>query len=135
MPVNSLQAQIAAVEGITATGNIADAGVLKLFTNNPSLTRDSVVGDFVIPTFTGYSPKTALAWGPVFIGSDGIVQAVAPGKLFQRTGGAIDEVVNGWWITNTGGTELVAAGYFDEPVPFTQDLDGVYLDAVIRYGD
>lgn len=127
--------RVAALEGVVGTGGPADAGVLKLFINNPSITEDSVVADFTEPTFTGYAEISALAFGAVYQGPSGQLLATAPGGLFQRTGGAISEVANGYFIVDTAETGFVYAAYFDTPVSFAEVGDGVFLDATIGYGD
>jgi hypothetical protein len=114
LAVRTMQVSMHAVTGLL------DNVRIHLFTNTPILGRDMVYSDFVEPTFTGYNVTTAAAFGDwaAYIGADGnnfLGLVVDRGQVVTATGGT--DVVNGWFIENSGAGQVVAAGYFDTPVP------------------
>lgn len=102
---------------------------LKLFSNDATLTADSVVGDLTEVSGGGYTPGGTDLLGANFVVDivGGIAQAAYSQKQFTFTG-TIDGsgIVYGYYVTNAAGTELIFAE--KTAVPFTPSNNG---DAVL----
>lgn len=130
---------IAALKAFLDLGNDAvgapgplDGGVLRLFVNAFDPASDMVPADFTEATFAGYASVTPLAWSvAVNAGDAGVVIIVQ--SLF--IGGAIvapGETVEGYYLENAGGTAVILAERFADPVPFANLGDFLELDNMIE---
>ena len=107
--------------------------VYHLFTNNLTPDRDTVLGDFTEAAWTGYAVDTAYT-------TDWTMRAVASHKgsaeatdvTFNNTSGG-DQVAYGYYVTDTGGTQLIQCGRFDD-APVTIP-DGDSYSFTPRHGD
>lgn len=99
-----------------------------LYTNTPVIEPGNIVGDFTEATFTGYAAVTTVTWSaPGNVSNVGL--AVHSQVLF--TAGAITppgETVQGYYLTDSGASNVYAAEQFDDPVPFDEIADFLELD-------
>jgi hypothetical protein len=110
---------------------LATTPKLHLFTsptvNNPGL----VLADFTEAVFTGYAPVVLTS---ALDGIDPAVLAIAkflPQAVF--TSGAVATViVEGWYITDTAASVLLAYGFFDAPVAFNRPGDTLLVQAIVK---
>jgi hypothetical protein len=79
---------------------------LRLYTNNITPSTSSVVADFTEATFTGYAAITLPAWPASTLASH-IATSAQASQTFTITSGS--QNVYGWYITDSGGTHLLAA--------------------------
>lgn len=105
-----------------------------LFTSGPNpITPDSVPGDFVEATFTGYAPiaLTLPLLGPINVDSNDI----GVHNEADFLAGAVvppGENIAGYWIDEAAaaGTTLYAAEDFLTPIPIASPGDYISLDVV-----
>lgn len=105
---------------------------LRLYTNDFTPTRTSVVGDFTQLTnveVPGYAAATPAWNGVPFRRQDGSWEDWSDQNQFIAAGGPPPSpvVVYGWYITNAGNTVVYAGGRFTSPFTFVQDGDGFSL--------
>jgi len=125
---------VLAIEGST---NLFPAGwVVRLFTNNITPQRNSVVGDFTeltnvqVPGYAAVAPTWA---GTPIRQADLSWQDDTGDAIFQATGAPpAPIVVYGWFATNAAGTVLLGAGLLNLPYTFTSIGDGVRLEGSIN---
>ena len=101
-----------------------DGGSLRLYQNDMTPTPNSVVGDFTIADFGGYTSKTIATWGDPWIDALGRAITLAPTQTWAATGVAPSNLVYGWYFLDVNG-DLALAGRFDAPVSM-----GVVTDAL-----
>lgn len=136
LPDLAQQEVILAIEGDVA---IFPAGfTLRLFTNNATPDKTTVVGDLTqltnaeVPGYVNISPT----WnGTPIRKPDGSWEDLGSISTFIAAGGPppAPQVVYGWYLTNAAGTVLVAAGRFSAPFIFVADGDGISLEPVINF--
>lgn len=99
-----------------------------LYTNTPAIDPDNVVGDFTEATFTGYAAVTTVTWGaPGNVSNVGLVVY----SQVTFTAGAVTppgEDVQGYYLTDSGASNVYAAEQFDDPVSFNESGDFLELD-------
>lgn len=107
-------------------GYFPDAGLLKLldlivannlklhiFVNNVTPSDSTVLGGLTEASWTGYAAQTLSAGSWVSLGVTGHIGTyVYPTCTFSNTGGSSQNAY-GWYITDNGGTILIAVGLFD----------------------
>ena len=98
-----------ALDGLTADVDV------HLYKNDMAPTVFSELTDFEEADYDGYAEETVTpaSW-PVFNQGLGVV-AVGPGIVFTPTGGTTDNVIYGYYVTDTTGTRLLWAERFAEP--------------------
>lgn len=126
-------ARVTVMAGLIDTGGVYEAVDLRLYQNDYTPTPATVLADLTAATYSGYAAEAIAFAGPV-IGSDGKIRLVSVGALFQPTSSTVTNTVFGWYITNTGGTVLLAAGRFESPVPMMGVTSGVEVTPAIQYG-
>jgi hypothetical protein len=101
------------------------AGFLRLFQNDYHPQFNSVIGDFDECDFTGYAEIEAA--GAPISGIDAetgqLVVAWNDPTTFAEGAVAGPQTAYGWYIANTAGTSVMAAGRFDTPVVFDENGD------------
>lgn len=105
------------LDAIVATGAPFDGAVLNLFKNNFVPSAGMSLGDLTIADFTGYGPSSTVVWDAAAYLPDGTAIIAGDKKVF--TVGATPTVLNtiyGWYLTNAGGTVLLAARRLDTAV-------------------
>jgi hypothetical protein len=73
-----------------------------LFINDFVPTVDSVVGDFVEATFTGYIPTSLSIGGLVFLNAEGAAEVPFASIGFTNTGASPGNLVHGYWYEALG---------------------------------
>lgn len=117
----------------------ADTGfIIHLFTNSPTLSRNSIVSDFTDPSYTGYTPLSCPAFGtPVDISIPSswyAYQTLAPYVLFQPSPGWTgSETINGYYAVGSSSGLCKWAAYIS-PVTLVNDLSIVYLVPNVALG-
>jgi hypothetical protein len=120
------------LEFLVDTGNPLDGALLKLFKNDISPNRETVVGDFTAADFTGYAPSAALVWGAPYALPSGQPIVTAGSVLFQAGNPlTVPGLAYGWYMTNAGGTVLLASLRFAAPVGFALPDQG--LEVIASY--
>jgi hypothetical protein len=135
LPDELVKELILAIEGDTT---IFPAGFLvRLYTNNQTPDKGSVVGDFEELTNIQVPGYAAVAGG--WVGApvrkqDGSWedQGAAPLAFAASTAPPAPIPVYGWFATNAAGTVLIGAGIFEAPFTFALPGDGLSLEQVIR---
>lgn len=86
------------------------------------------------PTFTGYAPQTAIAFGTAFNQpTEQGARSVAPTAPFICSGGTPTDTIYGWYLVDTGGTELLLYVPLVSAVPIANVGDGVIIDCELWY--
>lgn len=101
------------------TGNFYDGAIMKLIKANISLQGSTTLAalDAIECDFSGYAASSTIVWGTPFFQPSGVPVVVGDAKLFTTADPAPDlNSVYGWYLTNAGGTALLAARLFDSPV-------------------
>jgi hypothetical protein len=120
-----------ALTGLTTT--LAATSKLHLFTNQPNLTRDSILADFTPATFTGSTAKTVAVWSAPFNDpTDGLLKVRGEAVPFIASAVAVPETIRGWYLTDMAGTGYEGAGYLPAPVEIAAVGDGVEVEPVIE---
>lgn len=110
MPINGIVTKTAENEFLTdLILNPLDGARLKLFSNNVTITSDTVLADLNECTFSGYGVGTLTGWGAPAIQLDGS-SASAPNEVsFTPTSAGGSGIIYGGYCTNNGGTKLLFA--------------------------
>lgn len=117
---------IAILTALIDTGALLDGAVLRLFQNNINPGPENVVGDFVSADFSGYAPSTTVVWGTPYLQSDGTANVAGDLKLFVADDPLIvTNTIYGWFLTNAGGTVLLASYRFSDPVAISLPLQAL----------
>lgn len=96
---------------------------IHLFTNNLTVDRNNVIGDFIEPAWAGYASVT-VAPGDFTISTSGhLTTALASPITFENTSGS-GQNAYGYYVTNSAG-DLIAAARFDG-APITIPDGGTY---------
>lgn len=133
-PDASVKEIILAIEGDTT---IFPAGMtLRIYTNDLTPTRNSVVGDFTQLTnveVPGYVATTPTWDGTPIRTPLGEWEDYGSDSMFAATGSPPSpQICYGWYLTDAGNTALVAAGRFAVPFTFVATGDGFRLEPVMR---
>ncbi len=84
-------------------------------------------------TYTGYAAVTCTPTVSTNQGSGGQLMWLLQ-TIFQLSGGT-GQTAFGWYLTDTAGTGLIAAGQFDTPFEFVSPGDGFALQTAIGIGN
>jgi len=110
-----------------------DGGSLRLFQNDITPDRKTLVADLDIATYTGYANKTIATWGAPYLDVNGLASCVAPLQTFAATGDAISNTVYGAYYLDSGG-DLVWAVRFSDPWTFNSTGDTYNMVPLFQYG-
>jgi len=102
---------------------------LHLYSNNLVPNENSVLADFTECVYSGYAAQT-ITWSSGFIDAQGNACASSGEKIFTDTG-ATPDLCYGVYITDSGGTVLLASGAIDN-APFGFSGSGVTLPLLIK---
>lgn len=110
--------------------------LLRLYTNNLTPTKSSVIGDFTQLTnvqVPGYA-AVAIAWdGTPVRNQDGAWVDYGTDALFSATGAPpAPQIVYGWYMTDAANTVLVGSGRFATAFTYVQTGDGLRLEPVLQ---
>jgi len=114
-------AVVVATQAAAGVAGPLNASKMILFTNSPGLNKNTVVADLTQPTYAGYA-AAALTWSGAIRNAmnristrTGLVPWVMGDNLTPTT-------VNGYGITDSAGTHLLAAEYLPTPVGLVDTL-------------
>lgn len=107
---------------------------VKLFSNNITFTKDTLLADLVECAFTGYAAVDVTSFLATLLDDDGIPYVVSPTLRFASTGSTVVETAYGWYIVEQGTPPVLlkCGGNFAVPVPFSEAGQGV--DFVVKVG-
>lgn len=95
---------------------------LHLFKNNWTPSPDDDVSDYTSANFSGYSSAALNSWGGAALNADLFAQVTHPDKVFTHNGGATNNDIYGYYVTDSSGdlvwAERAAAA------PFAMDAGG-----------
>ena len=87
-------------------------------------------------TFPGYAAVTSATWNSPYIDITGRARVDLADATFVASGAPTSsQSVVGWYLTDAGNATLWLAGQFVNPVPITQQYDGVTVSGTYGYGD
>jgi hypothetical protein len=122
-------------EDLEAAGGLLDALELRLYTAGPTPGPDVVYAHYTQATFSGYAAITALTWeNPSYADGSAEVVSLDPAPVFNHSGGATANDVEGFMLTTTAGptTTLWYAEKFPEPKTMAALGDQIVIPPVIR---
>lgn len=135
MPVegSTWYTQFAALARQTASGgklNGAKVGLIAApFTVGPGL----LLADLTEATFTGYAQVTVAAWSAPAIGPDGTPSVDGGDVVFTPSDAVTPNLIYGWFLVDSGGSNLLYAYQDDVPVPLDDALHSYTADVVYHY--
>lgn len=115
---------------IAVGGEIVGA-VAHLFENDYAPNIDTVIGDFVEATFTGYVASSAIVWSEPFRNALGQAQVVGDTKVFELDA-LPGTIIYGYYLTVGGAYR--GAERFPEPVPLAVVGNPVVLVPTYSFG-
>lgn len=105
---------------------------VRLFKNDVTPTKDSVLGDFTVPATTGLVTAVAPTMGVAFENGDGAAIAIgSPAQFVASADPEEPETIYGIVLTDAAGTGFLAAERFAEPVVI--DHAGQGLSYLLRF--
>lgn len=107
---------------------------LHLFTGSPQLGPNMAIEDFTEPTFTGGAPKAVANWTDPYTNPSGQRVISGDNNAWICTGGTPDDVVTGWFVTDTMDMDLYSAAYLPAPIAISAVGQGFDLAPEIQYG-
>lgn len=114
---------------LAVTGMLTGAEV-RLFINDFEPDRESVIGDYDPPTYTGNGDE-AITWNAPSVSDDGTVEVVGTLGEFRPTDAVAPNDVFGAIILDGGGGLLDAVRFPAGPLPMNSALDSILL--VVRW--
>lgn len=96
------------LDSLIAAGGEFDGALVRLFQNDIQPTKDSILADFTIATFTGFATSAAIVWAGPILNPDGEPIVIGDLKLF--TGGSpftVSNTIYGYYIVDAAGTKLL----------------------------
>lgn len=120
---------------VKVAGDLA-ACTVHLFKNDMTPTPTTVIGDLTEADYTGYAAQPVGAWGGAFVNAEGKAQVTAPSLQFQPSGSTVTNVCYGYYYRSAGGgTPLLGAVRFDEPVAMGSVLDAALVQPTWLLGN
>jgi hypothetical protein len=119
-----LQMLFDVIEGVAITPSLWQ---FDLFTGNPALGINTVIGDLTVPTFAGYA-GVVVAVPALEINANGDYLITWPTALFQASGAVSPaQTATGVFLSATvsASPKLLAAGYLATPKTFNGATDAV----------
>lgn len=104
-------------------------GSLRLAQNDISPDPNTVVGAFTVCSFGGYANVAAgdpIEYRDTATGEWVVALSVLGAYTADNTITG-EQTAYAWYLTNTGGTALIASGRLDEPFTFQTEGDGIVL--------
>lgn len=104
--------------------DVLDGAVVRLYTNELSISPETGVGEFVEPAGDWYE-AAALTYSEVFEDDSGNISVSGGTAFFNYSGTDPEEVVQGYFCTSADGTVLYHAAALATPKSMGNDLDTV----------
>ena len=136
-PTDLLLKQIMTNENLHAAGafnGVFDLMDLRLFVNNPVLSKTSVLADLTAPTFAGYADKANIVLGALHQRPDKGWAYDTPLESFQMADNLLPTVIMGYGCFPHGTTDLWFAEYLPAPVALVTTADMLNLVAQFCLG-
>lgn len=117
----------------TVTPAALFGAICQLFQTPITITPNTPLATFTaaVATYSGYASAT-IAWSTPSLSNEGIVEVLGTMTVFKPTGSTITNGIYGLYITDSGGTDLLFAGQFDNvPISMESTLDKIAV--TIRY--
>lgn len=130
MPQSIARAALAALVG---TGGPFNGTTLHLYANNIVPSPQTPLSAMIEPTFTGYAPVAAIAFGTPFNAPGGGAGVVAPSVDIACSGGTPTDTIYGWYLTDSGDTTLKLIVPLGAPVPIANVGDSVLIQPEIDF--
>lgn len=105
----------------------------RLYQNDFTPVGTMVIGDFTVATFDGFAAKAA-AWNPSLVNVNGFAVTYADSMLWVPTGTTTPNTIFGYYVTDTGGTNLLYARRFDTPIALTGPTTGFAMIPSFSFG-
>jgi hypothetical protein len=102
-PTAQIQAALTALKDADA---MLDGALVKLYQNDLNPGPTTVLGDFEVATFTGYTTSSAIAWAGPVNGDDGEPELVGQRLIFTATSGTPTNTIFGYYVIDAGGALL-----------------------------
>lgn len=135
-PVTPNLARLLALNELVDTGNLYDGAKVHLFTNNITPSEATVLADLTEATFPGYTTGgvAITTWGAAYLDVDG--NAIVDGNevQFQPSDDTTPETAYGWYLTDGGGTDLLAVGIFVPPIPLPDEFHAARVSPYVQFG-
>lgn len=108
----------------TAATGLLDGAICRLFSNNITPTKSTLLASYTEATFNGYA-EIVVTWNAAVVNAGDFRQIFS--QLLSWIAGAAPtpETIYGWYLVNTGGTEVIAAQRFDDEVEIVNEGDPV----------
>jgi len=126
MGVSTLTRVARRKEFTTMKTPLFDTGHLNLYQNDFTPSDAAVIGDLTVCTFSGYAAVTLTTYIAPYTDPDGRAVLTTPQCVFASTGPTIVNSAFGWYILDADG-DLLAAGRFDQSIPFADVGDAAVL--------
>jgi hypothetical protein len=107
-----------------------DGGSVRLFQNDLTPNKNTLLAAFVPASFPGYVAKVVVAFGAVFLDPNGIATALSPLLTWTPTGDDPSNQIYGLYFTDVGGA-LVFSYRFETPKSVASVNDVINL--VVKY--
>ena len=136
MPI-ILYPDVGAVENLGLVRTHLASCKVKLYTNNVTLSRNTVKTDLTEATFDGYTAATVTALLAVYINVTGGAICQVPKTQFDYGPAGsppVTETVYGWWIEDAAGN-LIIVGNYDTPIPMAAVGNSVIVDVALTFGN
>jgi hypothetical protein len=101
-----------------------------LFTNKPTISKQSVVGDFTVPGYAGYANQAVVLGDPSRDPLLGISALSAP-LIWAQPGAITPVIITGIFYTTTAGNTLCFAELFAAPIALNDALDS--FQTILQY--
>ena len=86
-----------------------DNAVLHLYQNNITPADGDTLATYTEATFSGYAEITLDAWSAAFTDAGNKARVEEEAREFLHNGGAVNNSIYGYYITNVGSTQLLWA--------------------------
>lgn len=108
------------------------ACIAELYQNDFVPTRESVIGDFTVATYTGYASKVP-TWSAPSLADDGNAESIGTMTEWRPTGSVTTNVIYGVLLKKAVSFELLLAARFSPaPLPMGSALDVILTTLRLR---
>lgn len=110
--------------------------VVHLFKNDIIPTAETVEADLTAADFSGYAPEVVAALLDAYLDPGGGASAQLPTVQFDHSGGAVDNIIYGFYVKSAApGSDVWVIGRFENPIPMSQLGHAIPLDIKIHFGN
>jgi len=113
---------------------VLNGAKLELYKDGPPPDRLSLLADYTICDFAGYSNFGPVVWGPIYRRADNGWATTAPSHQWALTDAAIPGLIGGLLVTDSTGLILLAAMAFASPVSLLDVGSAIIVTPTIVVG-